>query len=341
MDPKAKVLTLDAGGTGFAFSVIREGVEIIAPFTLPSMGHDLGASLAQIEAGFSRARVEAGGADAISVAFPGPADYANGVIGDLGNLPGYRGGVPLRAMLEARFGLPVLVNNDADLFALGEARHGRMKEVNADLESAGSPFRHRNLVGVTLGTGFGAGLVAEGRLLRGDNGSGGSIWLLRAKDHPGCFAEEAVSIRGLRRAYAEASRIAFDEAPDPKNLADRARSGDAAAREAFRRFGEAAGDALASALTLMDGLAVLGGGLSGAADLFMPALMAELNSTLAKRSGGPVPRLESRAFNLEDALDRAAFLDPAPRKRTGVCVTRLGTARATALGAWEAAMEAR
>ncbi len=86
---------------------------------------------------------------------------------------------------------------------------------------------------------------------------------------------------------------------------------------------------------------MLGGGLSGAADLFLPALMAELNGTLAKRDGGRVPRLESRAFNLEDADERATFLDPrTPSKRVGLCVTRLGTARATALGAWRAAIEA-
>lgn len=341
MGTPATVLTLDAGGTGFTFSAIRGGEEAIVPFTLPSLGHDLEASLAQITRGFERARQEAGGADAISVAFPGPADYPRGIIGDLGNLPGFRGGVALGPMLEGRFSLPVLLNNDADLFALGETCRGRLPEVNAALEAAGGAFRHRNLVGLTLGTGFGAGLVVDGRLVRGDNGSGGSAWLLRSRHHPACFAEEGVSIRGLRRAYAEAAGLALEDAPDPKALAGLARAGDGAAREAFRLFGEAAGDALAAALTLIDGLAVVGGGLSGAADLFMPALMAELNGTLAKRGGGAVRRLESTAFDLDDAAQAAAFFDPVGSgKRVGVCVTRLGTAQATAFGAWQAAMEA-
>lgn len=336
------VLTLDAGGTSFTFSAIQEGREVVAPFALPSHGHDLEACLAQIRSGFEKVHDATGHkAAAISFGFPGPADYRNGVIGDLGNLPGFRGGVPLGPMLEAQFGLPVFIGNDADLFALGEARHGRLTEVNADLEAAGNPFCHRTLLGLTLGTGFGAGIVLEGRVLRGDNDSGGSIWLMRSKQHPDCFVEETVSIRGLRRAYAEVARIAFEEAPDPKTLADRARAGDTAAREAFRVFGESIGDALAQALTLVDGLVVLGGGLSGAADLFLPAVMTEVNGTLAKRDGGSVSRLESRAYNLEDPTERAAFLDPrAPSKCVGVCVTRLGTARATALGAWRVAVEA-
>lgn len=334
------VLTLDAGGTSFTFSAIREGREVAKSLVLPSLGHDLEACLAQIRRGFEEVYDATGRvASAISFGFPGPADYRNGVIGELGNLPGFRGGVPLGAMLESHFGLPVFIGNDADLFALGEAHHGRLPEVNVALESAGNAFRHHNLVGLTLGTGFGAGIVVDGHLVRGDNDSAGSIGLLRSKRHPDSFAEEAVSIRGLRRAYAEVAGIAFEDASEPKVIAERAREGDPAAREAFREFGESAGDALAQALTLVDGLVVLGGGLSGAATLFLPALMAELNGTLRKRAGGSVPRLESRAFNLEDEADAAAFFDPrAQGKRVGVCVTRLGTARATALGAWRVAV---
>lgn len=336
------VLTLDAGGTSFTFSAIRDGREAVDPVVLPSLGHDLEACLAQIQRGFEQVHEATGRvASAISFGFPGPADYRRGIIGDLGNLPGFRGGVPLGSMLEAQFKLPVFIGNDADLFALGEARHGRLPEVNAALEAAGNRFRHRTLLGLTLGTGFGAGVVVKGHLLRGDNDSGGSIWLLRSKHHPKWLAEEEVSIRGLRRAYSDTAGRTFEQTPEPLELAELARSGDAAARAAFHAFGEAVGDALAQALTLLDGLVVLGGGLSGAADLFMPSLMAELNSPLQTRTGGAVPRLESRAFNLENESEAAAFLDPSViTKRVGVCVTRLGTARATALGAWRVAMDA-
>ena len=352
------VLTLDAGGTTFAFSAIQDGRVVLEPIVLPAKGEDLEACLGQITKGFEAAFEATGrAATAISFAFPGPADYPRGIIGDLGNLPGFRGGVALGPMLEDRFGLPVFLNNDGDLFAYGEALAGRLPEVNAALEAAGTPFRHRHLLGLTLGTGFGAGIVAEGRLLRGDNSAAGEIWLVRSKTHPACFAEEGISIRAVRSVY---SGLTGQEAPEPKELAAFARgeaAGDReAAREAFRALGEAAGDAIANALTLVDGLVVIGGGLAGAADLFLPALMGELNGTLASRSGGAVGRLESRAYNLEDAGEMAAFLQGEarevlvpggarrvaydPLKRVGVCVSRLGAAKAVALGAWAFAMDA-
>jgi len=356
-DPRT-VLTLDAGGTTFTFSALRGGMEAAPPLTLPAHGADLERCLGQLVSGFQQARDAAGGCEAISFAFPGPADYRRGIIGDLCNLPGFRGGVPLGPLLEARFGCPVFINNDGDLFAYGEALGGFLPEVNGALEAAGSPRRFRNLIGLTLGTGFGGGLVRGGELVLGDNGAAGEIWLLRHRDQPDSFAEEGVSIRALRRVYAETAGLDPQEVPEPKVLADIARGGAPghreAALEAFARLGRVAGDALANALTLFDGLAVLGGGLSGAADLFMPALMGELNGSLRGIQGGTVDRLELKAHRWEEAQDRAAFLGSRvlelpvpgtdrqvpydPMKRTAVGLSRLGTSRAVALGAYAFAL---
>ena len=90
----------------------------------------------------------------------------------------------------------------------------------------------------------------------------------------------------------------FETAPEPKDIfaigkGEKPGSREAAI-EAFRRMGEAAGDALASAITLVDGLVVIGGGLTGAAELFLPALVAEMNASYETPSG-PVPRLEVKA----------------------------------------------
>src|SRR6266704_999091 len=77
-------------------------------------------------------------------ASPGPADYPNGIIGDLGNLPGFRGGVALGPMLERKFGIPTFINNDGDLFVYGEAIAGFLPYVNDLLKKAGSPKRYKN-----------------------------------------------------------------------------------------------------------------------------------------------------------------------------------------------------
>ena len=354
------VLTLDAGGTTFTFSALRGGEEVVQPFTLPSHGDDLGCCLAILKEGFTRARTESGGAQALSFAFPGPADYPNGIIGDLKNLPAFRGGVPLGPLLAETFGAPVFINNDGDLFAYGEAMAGLLPEVNGMLEAAGSPKRFRNLLGVTLGTGFGAGLVLDGRLHRGDKAAGGEIWCLRNKLHGESFAEESVSIRGVRQVYAMVAGLPLEAVPEPRELhaiAQGQQTGQReAALEAFRRLGEVAGDAVANALSLVDGLVVVGGGLAGAGDLILPALVAEMNAPLRTLKGAPIDRTELRAYNLEEGGDRAAFLKGDPRwltvpgtdravpydasKRTGVGLTRLGTSRATALGAYAFALDA-
>jgi glucokinase len=359
-DPRV-VLTLDAGGTKFAFSAVQGDREVVEPITLPSNAHDLALCLDTIVSGFAKVKESSPAPPvAISFAFPGPADYPRGIIGGLGNLPAFKaGGVALGPMLEDRFSVPVFLNNDGDLFAFGEAIAGFLPWVNDLLAEGGSPMRFRNLFGATLGTGFGGGIVQDGRLWIGDNAAGGEIWLFRDKLDPRANIEESVSIRAIRRVYAEQAGLAPEKTPDPRDIfaigmGDKPGRREAA-REAFRRMGEAAGDALASAVTLIDGLVVIGGGLTGAAALFLPALVREMNGSYETPSGR-IPRLEVKAFNLEDTADRAAFVKGEarqvvvpgsnrtvtydPLQRVGVGLSRLGTSKAVALGAYAFALSA-
>lgn len=349
------VMTLDAGGTNFHFTAMRGGKSITETIAVPSNGDDLQQCLWNLVDGFTRLKALCPEAPAaISFAFPGPADYPNGIIGDLGNLPGFRGGVALGPMLEEKFGIPVFINNDGDLFVYGEAIGGLLPQVNALLAKAGCPKRYKNLFGVTLGTGFGGGIVRDGELFLGDNSMAGEVWLLRNKLDSGMNAEEGACIRAVRRVYGENTGIPFDEVPEPKVLFEIAQgkySGDrAAAVEGFRRLGEVAGDAMGNALTLIDGLAVIGGGVSGAWPVFLPALVKELNSTYTAPNGDRFSRLASTAFNLEDPSELAQFLqgetrtitvpggsrmlDYDPLQRIGVGISRLGTNEAVALGAY-------
>ena len=125
---------------------------------------------------------------------------------------------------------------------------------------------------MTLGTGFGGGIVRDGELFIGDNSVAGEAWLMRNKLDPAVNAEEGASIRAVRRVYAEVAGIPFDQAPEPKVISEiaagRSPGYRAAAVEAFRRLGDVVGDAIAQALTLIDGLAVIGGGIAAAAPLF-------------------------------------------------------------------------
>ncbi len=351
---KRIVMTLDAGGTNFRFSAMRGHKAVTKTVAMPSNGDNLERCLANLVAGFTEVKKQCPKPPAaISFAFPGPADYPNGIIGDLGNLPGFRGGIALGPMLEDKFGVPVFINNDGDLFVYGEAIAGFLPHVNGLLAKAGSPKRYKNLFGVALGTGFGGGIVRDGELFLGDNSMAGEVWLLRNKLAPAMNAEEGASIRAVRRVYAEKSGLAFEQAPEPKVIFDiglgKQTGNKQAAVEAFRRLGEVVGDAMGNALTLLDGLAVVGGGVSGAWPLFLPALVDELNSTYTGPKGNKFRRLVQVAFNLEDKEQLQQFLKgqtrevtvPGSRRklkydplaRLGVGMSRLGTSEAVAIGA--------
>lgn len=350
------VMTLDAGGTYLKFSAISGNRLVSSPMTLPSEADNLERCLGNLIEGFERIKQQLSDEPvAISFAFPGPADYPAGIISNIGNLPAFRGGVALGPMLEERFGIPVFINNDGDLFVYGEAIAGFLPYVNGLLERAGSPKRYRNLFGITLGTGLGGGIVRNGELFLGDNSAAGEVWLLRDKIDSSVNAEEGASIRAVRRVYASACGIPVEQAPEPRVIYEigmgLVEGNRAAALEAFRRMGEVAGDAIAQALTLVDGLTVIGGGIAGAHPLFLPALVAAMNGTY---EGTGMRRLIPRAFNLEDAAEREAFLHgdvkeitvPGSRRsvrydplqRTGVGITRLGTSEAVAVGAYAFAL---
>ena len=351
---KRIVMTLDAGGTNFRFSAMRANQAVTETVAMPSNGDNLEKCLANIIAGFTEVKKKCPRPPAaISFAFPGPADYPAGIIGDLGNLPGFRGGVALGPMLEEKFRIPVFINNDGELFVYGEAIAGFLPYVNGLLKKAGSPKRYNNLFGVTLGTGFGGGIVRNGVLFAGDNSNASQIWITRNKLQPQMNAEEGASIRAVRRVYAEAAGIPLDQAPDPRGVEEialgKAPGKKAAAIEAYRRLGEVVGDAMGNALALIDGLAVVGGGVSKGWRLFLPALVDELNSPYTGPNGNKFRRLPEAAFNLEDPAQLKTFLKgdtreitvPGgtrqikydPLQRLGVGMSRLGTSEAVAIGA--------
>ena len=182
---------------------------------------------------------------------------------------------------------------------------------------------------------------------------------MRNKFNPETNAEEGACIRAVQRSYCEKANIAFEDSPSPKEISQIAQGQLAgnveAALYAYQRLGENVGDTLSQLVTLTDGLVVIGGGLSGAAPLFLPSLLAEMNGTYRSPAGESFPRLVQKAFNLQDQAELADFLtgetreitipnttetllyDPLPR--TGVGISRLGTSEAVAIGAYAYAID--
>lgn len=353
------VMTLDAGGTNLVFTAIQGNNQIIDPIRYPSSPNNLDQMLSTLVDGFSevKSKLEKEPA-AISFAFPGPADYPNGIIGDLGNLPAFRGGVALGPFLENKFKLPVFINNDGDLYAYGEATSGFLPEINEKLMKGGSPRRFNNLLGLTLGTGFGAGIVRNGELFIGDNSGAGEIWLLRDKLTPTLNIEEHCSIRGLKKVYSTLTGISDEKCPEPKDLyhiAKGEQEGDQKAADgAFREMAAAAGDAIANAITLIDGMIVIGGGLSGAGDIFLPYLVDEMNGSYQNSDGSEFRRLVQKVYNVDTPGGLSKFLEGSrreieipgsgekiqydPESRIGIGISKIGTSKAISLGAYAFAL---
>lgn len=356
VESKHIVLTLDAGGTNFVFSAIRSGEELVKPITKPSSAHNLDLCFASITGGFQELIDQLDEVPkAISFAFPGPADYPNGIIGDLPNLPAFRGGVPLGPMLEEHFKLPVFINNDGDLYAYGEAIAGILPEINAELEANACKKQYRNLVGITLGTGFGAGIVSNGNLLVGDNSSAAEVWITSNRNHPQANSEEGVSTRAIQNNYKQLAGAVAEPDLMPKDIYDIARgtrAGDkAAAIKAYERFGSSLGDVVANLLTIIDGIVVIGGGLTGAGELYMPAVMKEVNEhAFTQSSGDTLQRLVQKVYNYDNADEKKQFLTnnekeivvPGtnrvlkydPNSRLLVATSKIGANKAIALGAY-------
>ncbi|MEX0719393.1 MAG: ROK family protein [Balneolaceae bacterium] len=358
MNQSKTVLTLDAGGTNFVFSAIENEKELVDPVTLPAQAHDLKLCLANLIAGFESIISQLDKKpDAISFAFPGPADYPKGIIGNLPNFKAFKGGVALGPMLEDEFGIPVFINNDGNLFAYGEALNGILPEINQKLEAAGSVKRFNNLIGITIGTGFGCGIVLDGKLLTGDNSCGSEIHNTLNVGNSDWNAEESVSTRAIQRVYAEEAGLDF-EALMPGEIYEIAKDEKdgniVAALTSFQQFGTALGNSIANVLTLIDGLVVIGGGVSAGWDLFAPFMFKALRKKYNNFNGDESDRLSFVVYDLEDEQESEKFLKGnsieiiVPRSgrkieydnwaRAGVGKTVLGTSNAVNLGAYAYAL---
>ena len=160
-------LAIDIGGTSVKLGIVDEGGCVLAKaeqsvcfdyYETPILTTVLSASEQFLKEQDVRPQSLAG----VGVSATGQIDTHTGtVVGTCGSLPNYIGS-PIKAELEAKFGLPVTVANDANCMTLGEVWVGGAKG-------------YTDVIGVTLGTGVGGGILTGGRLLEGARGLGGEL----------------------------------------------------------------------------------------------------------------------------------------------------------------------
>jgi len=160
-------LALDIGGTKTAMGLIDEASTICHRTRLPSLrvlqgAATVGDSLAESICAFlSQTQIELGSIEGAGIGFPGVMDSVSGKIASCPNLP-ILDGVPLGKELTRRLGLPVFVENDVNLIALGEHVAGRGSDID-------------DLAVIFVGSGIGCGLILDGKLYRGADGAAGEF----------------------------------------------------------------------------------------------------------------------------------------------------------------------
>ena len=248
---------VDVGGTKICGVVVdREGKIMCGPVVRPTGRQRPPEEIVETIVATVRSLMDAAASDGIGLGLPTTLDAGGGMV-PCPNLP-TMGGVRIRQELESRLGSAVVLANDANCFAYGEWGAGAGKGVDI-------------CCGVTLGTGFGMGVVVDGRIYRGSHRNAGEIWCAPFRD--GRKVEEIVSGPGVAASYQERTGVAADAS----EVARRARAGDEVAAAVWQEFGEALGFALSYAVNVLDpGVVVIGGSMAAARDVFGGAMQAVL-----------------------------------------------------------------
>jgi len=188
----------------------------------------------------------------IGVGVPSLVDVEEGIVYNVQNIPSWKR-VPLKKILEDRFHRPVLVNNDANCFAAGEKYFGKGK-------------KYQNLVGLTIGTGLGAGIIIAGQLYNGSNCGAGEFGSIPYKDsilEHYCSGQFFTGVHGFKGS----------------ELYKMARQGDKRALEIFLEFGGHLGEAVMIIMLAVDPEAIiLGGSVSRAFPFFEESMRERMKA---------------------------------------------------------------
>ena len=297
---------IDFGGTSVKIGVCRGEELLVTDEPIPTMQfHGPAALIGEMAARVAKLQKTYPAICAIGVGVPGLVDFDHGFVHELTNVPGWKH-VPLKAILSEKTGLPVLVENDANAMTYAEFRHGAARGL-------------KNVIGLTMGTGIGGGLVLDGKMFRGSgfvageigqmsidyNGKAGHYGNLGALEkYTGNqqIAEHAVlrySEAGIEKDIAECT---------PKKIADAAQAGDDIARQIWGEVADWLGTAISSIAWLLNPDAfVIGGGVAQAGDLIFTPLKNKVQSMLSTVVWERLQILPARFSNEAGIMGNAAL----------------------------------
>lgn len=284
---KSLVIGLDLGGTNSVFGVVDNKGEIIATTSIktqayPSVDQYIMESVKAIK----QIAEQVGGMEKIRAMGIGApcGNYYKGTIEHAANLVWAKGIVPLANMFVNELGIPVVVTNDAKAAAMGEMKYGVAVGMN-------------NFVELTLGTGVGSGIVANGQLIYGFDGFAGELghMIVEPDGRPcGCGRKGCLETYCSATGVVRTAIAMLEESPEATSLRDiatdkltsyevykAAMAGDTMAQEVFKQTGRRIGIACANIATFLSPEAfIFFGGLAQAGELLLRPIEEAYNENV-------------------------------------------------------------
>ncbi|HMR92280.1 MAG TPA: ROK family protein [Chitinophagaceae bacterium] len=312
---QALAIGIDIGGTGTKFGIVDRDGNVLFSGEISTKAHtDIDSFIDELYQALSALIEKAGGIGrmkGIGVGAPN-GNYYTGTIEYAPNLP-WKGIIPLAKLIENKFSLPVVLTNDANAAAIGEMMYGAAKSM-------------RDFIMITLGTGVGSGIVANGQLIYGSDGFAGelghTIIIPDGRLHPG------TGKKGSLESYASATGVKYTalelldttdvpsllrdiprEEMDSKKVYEAAIKGDKLAQSIYEYTGRILGLALANAVMFSSPEAiVLFGGLTKAGDLLLKPTREHMEANLIQIFQNKVKILISHLRESDAAILGASAL---------------------------------
>lgn len=307
---RAAVVGIDLGGTNTLLGIVDREGRLLSDIKLPTRSYpeieDFVAALYQQAQDMAFTL----GVELKGVGVGAPCgNYYTGTIEFAPNLP-WKGVIPLGALLQAKFGLPVRVTNDANAAAEGELRYGKA-------------VGKKNFIEITLGTGLGAGIVIDGKVVYGADGFAGELGHVIVEKNGrqcgcglrGCL-ETYVSATGVVKTFqekikngAKTNGVGAPLAVTARSIALAAEKGDELAVEVMRYTGQILGEALASFVAFSaPEMIVLFGGLAKAGKLLLEPTKIHMDQNLLRIWRGKIDLVISGLDENQAAILGAAAL---------------------------------
>ncbi len=190
--------------------------------------------------------------DGVGIGVPSVVDIEKGIVYDVQNIPSWQE-VPLKSILEEKYSIPVLVNNDANCFALGEKHFGK-------------GVGYQSVIGLIMGTGFAGGIIVDGKLYPGMNCGAGEFGMIPYME-------------SIYEHYCAGQFFTRHVGQTGAEIFQRAVEGDREAAENFAEFGHHVGRGIKMILYAYDPeIIILGGSVRKAFRFFEEAMWESIRS---------------------------------------------------------------